>query len=337
MASARRPACAPASIRTSKAAARSSHRATRPPSAVTLRQTAALLVAVDIDGTGCAEHDRPAHRPLPDRAGAAEHQHAAVRPGRERARHSSIGIREIVRRARDRIGREPSGTARGGSERDGHQVVEQPAEVAAERHAVHRKTGHLLAISHPALQARSTHRAARMPGHHDPRARDDARVIADIDHLGDAFVPDRERGPERRSTGDDRAIEVTRRRSDGTHDHWSSDSIRGSGPRGTRAAGDQRTPAGASARSSHSNPPGHDLEQRWPASNARKVVRARRGAGSAALSIDRQQAPVARRIKAARQNLEEDALSQWRLVGMVSKSEVPVTSQPENQAQQQQS
>jgi hypothetical protein len=58
-----------------------------------------------------------------------------------------------------------------------------------------------------------------MPGHHDPRARDDARVIADIDHLGDAFVPDRERALERRSPGDDRAIEVTRRRSDGKHDH----------------------------------------------------------------------------------------------------------------------
>ena len=58
-----------------------------------------------------------------------------------------------------------------------------------------------------------------MPGHHDRRARDDAGAIADFDHLGDAFVPDRERGLERRNTGDDRAIEVTRRRSDGTHDH----------------------------------------------------------------------------------------------------------------------
>jgi hypothetical protein len=53
-----------------------------------------------------------------------------------------------------------------------------------------------------------------MPGHDDRRARDDARAIADIDHLGDAFVPDREWALERRSTGDDRAIKVTRRRSD---------------------------------------------------------------------------------------------------------------------------
>jgi hypothetical protein len=44
------------------------------------------------------------------------------------------------------------------------------------------------------------------------------RAVTDVDHFCDALVANRKRPDERRGAGDDRAIEVARRRRDRAHD-----------------------------------------------------------------------------------------------------------------------
>ena len=116
--------------------------------AVALRQTAALLVTVDIDGTAAPSMT------------AQPAAHCPIEPVPPSTSTLPCGL--VAGHRHERC-----------SERDQHQVVEQPAEVA--RRAARSRNG-APARNQPSCPASTQHRPCSTDArHHDPRARDDAR------------------------------------------------------------------------------------------------------------------------------------------------------------------
>src|SRR3954467_12786324 len=98
------------------------------------------------------------------------------------------------------------------------QIVEEAAEIAAQRQAIHREAPDALAVGGQAPATHRALRAARMPRHDNRHTRLNAAATAGLDDLRHALVADRERSLERRPARDDRAIEIARSRRDRAHD-----------------------------------------------------------------------------------------------------------------------
>src|SRR5439155_14325526 len=129
--------------------------------------------------------------------------------------------RQVVTRAGDHGRVEPLGQGheRLRGPRDTHELVEQATPVSAERHAIHRIPRNPLALRREAPQATSTATATDVPwDDHVLAATQRPGIITDVDDLGDALIAERERPGERRRASDERAIKISRRRSERAHD-----------------------------------------------------------------------------------------------------------------------
>jgi hypothetical protein len=188
-----------------------------------LRERDPGRVRVDVRDRARAERQRRVDGVEGDRVRAAgDDEHVGAGRPLERACHGSPAVRHVVADARRRRGLDALRNRHEHrvGERDSDEVRQEAAPVAAERaEAVHRKTRDRLAVGGEppaaavAAPARDLERDAdRVAGH------DRAHLVADRDDLGDALVPDRDRGRVGRLAANRRLIEVAERDRDRPHE-----------------------------------------------------------------------------------------------------------------------
>ncbi len=182
-----------------------------------LGQRAAGLVVVGVDDVVGAQRQRDRHRVQPDRAGggAADDQDRGARLLAQRRRNRPPRVGDVVRDTGhvgrlEAVGNRHEHVSRIRHEHHVRQEAAPRGDVGAEAIGRHRHDAPAAprapAPARVAVATRDLKRDA------DPLARPQVTgVVADVDHLGHALVPDRERRRERGLAGHDQRVEVARR------------------------------------------------------------------------------------------------------------------------------
>lgn len=147
-----------------------------------------------------------------------DHQYTGILPCGQRSAGGHPGIGQVIAGTGDRHGVEPfrQGHQHGVGEWHQHLLGEQPTPVTACRHAIGSHSWHRRAGAGASGQTLRTGAAGDLPWHRNQVAT--AKVThrrAHVQHLGHAFMAQRERWFEGRGTSDQTPIQITESRGDG--------------------------------------------------------------------------------------------------------------------------